>query len=38
MVLVLQQSAFLDSAHSDMDKICKCPQSIQSADHLPEAL
>ena len=24
MVLVLQQSSFLDSVHLDMDKICQC--------------
>ena len=30
MVLLLQQSAFLDSAHLDMDKIYQCPQSVQS--------
>ena len=33
-----KQSAFLDSAHSDMDKICCCPQSVQSSDHLAETL
>ena len=33
-----KQSAFLDSAHSDMDKICCCPQSIQSSDPLAETL
>ena len=38
MVLVLQQSAFLDSAGSDMGKICQCPQSVQSANHLVETL
>ena len=38
MVLVLQQSAFLDSAGSDMGKTCQRPQSVKSADHLVETL
>ena len=29
-----KQSAFLDLTHSDMNKICCCPQSVQSSDHL----
>ena len=33
-----KQSAFLDSTHSDMDKICCCPQSVQSSDDLAETL
>ena len=38
VVLVIQQPAFLDSILMDMDRICQCSQSDESADHLAETL
>ena len=38
VLLVFQQSAFLDSTCLDMDRIFQCPRSVQSADHLTETV
>ena len=38
MVLVLQKSAFLDLVRLNLDRICLCPQSVYSADHLADSL